>query len=336
MEDWKHCPQFAPLADLIRSHGSFAVIAHVHPDGDAIGSTLALGEALKQMGKKVVMMNEDGVPSNLAFMPGVENIIPTPDEPVDVEVAISVDNGALKRLGERSLEALAGVKVWANIDHHRTNELFGDVQCVLPDECATGAVLYYFFKYLGVPVTPVMRDALYVAVSTDTGSFQYQMTTLYAKHLVFLKQQVQEMDRKIAEIMDTLDTPITTITGIGPTLGAYILSEIGDISRFSSAAKLAAYAGIDPTMRQSGEYNGVRNRMSKRGSPYLRHAIWLAASSAVLHDPALKFYFQKKRDEGKPYMASVGHACRKMVSIIYAVMRDNKAYTPYIPNEISA
>ena len=120
MEDWKHCPQFAPLADLIRSHGSFAVIAHVHPDGDAIGSTLALGEALKQMGKKVVMMNEDGVPSNLAFMPGVENIIPTPDEPVDVEVAISVDNGALKRLGERSLEALAGVKVWANIDHHRT------------------------------------------------------------------------------------------------------------------------------------------------------------------------------------------------------------------------
>ena len=113
--------------------------------------------------------------------------------------------------------------------------------------------------------------------------------------------------------MDTLDTLITTITGIGPTLGAYILSEIGDISRFSSAAKLAAYAGIDPTMRQSGEYNGVRNRMSKRGSPYLRHAIWLAASSAVLHDPALKLYFQKKRDEGKPYMASVGHACRKMV-----------------------
>ena len=95
---------------------------------------------------------------------------------MDVEVAISVDNGALKRLGERSLEALAGVKVWANIDHHRTNELFGDVQCVLPDECATGAVLYYFFKYLGIPVTPVMRDALYVAVSTDTGSFPVSYT----------------------------------------------------------------------------------------------------------------------------------------------------------------
>lgn len=90
----------------------------------------------------------------------------------------------------------------------------------------------------------------------------------------------------------------------------------------------------DLTPQQRILWNSLH--MSKRGSPYLRHAIWLAASSAVLHDPALKLYFQKKRDEGKPYMASVGHACRKIVSIIYAVMRDNKAYTPCIPNEISA
>ena len=109
------------------------------------------------------------------------------------------------------------------------------------------------------------RNSFGFAMAGDVFS---TMIRLYAKHLDFLKQQVREMDRKIAEIMETLDTPITTITGIGPTLGAYILSEIGDISRFSSAAKLAAYAGIDPTMRQSGEYNGIRNRMSKRGSPY--------------------------------------------------------------------
>ena len=162
------------------------------------------------------------------------------------------------------------------------------------------------------------------------------MIKLYVQHLAFVKKQIAEMDEKIAELMETFDTPLTTITGIGPTLGAYILSEIGDISRFSSSAKLAAYAGIDPTMRQSGEYNGVRNRMSKRGSPYLRHAIWLATSSAVMHDPALREFFLKKRAEGKPYMASVGHACRKMVSIIYAVMRDNKVYTPYIPSTIPA
>ena len=84
------------------------------------------------------------------------------------------------------------------------------------------------------------RNSFGFAMAGDVFS---TMIRLYAKHLVFLKQQVREMDRKIAEIMETLDTPITTITGIGPTLGAYILSEIGDISRFSSAAKLAAYAG---------------------------------------------------------------------------------------------
>ena len=83
------------------------------------------------------------------------------------------------------------------------------------------------------------RNSFGFAMAGDVFS---TMIRLYAKHLDFLKQQVREMDRKIAEIMDTLDTPITTITGIGPTLGAYILSEIGDISRFSSAAKLAAYA----------------------------------------------------------------------------------------------
>ena len=71
MEDWKHCPEFAPLADLIRNYDSFAVVAHIHPDGDAIGSTLALGNALKNMGKHVVMMNEDGVPASLAFLLGV-------------------------------------------------------------------------------------------------------------------------------------------------------------------------------------------------------------------------------------------------------------------------
>lgn len=162
------------------------------------------------------------------------------------------------------------------------------------------------------------------------------MIKLYVQHIAFLKGQIAEMDRKIADIMDSLHSPLMTITGVGPTLGAYILSEIGDIGRFPSAAKLAAYAGIDPTMRQSGEYNGIRNRMSKRGSPYLRHAIWLAANSAALHDPALKVYFQKKRAEGKPYMTSVGHVCRKMVSIIYAVLRDNKAYVPYIPDSIPA
>ena len=174
------------------------------------------------------------------------------------------------------------------------------------------------------------RNSFGFAMAGDVFS---TMIRLYAKHLDFLKQQVKEMDRKIAEIMDTLDTPITTITGIGPTLGAYILSEIGDISRFSSAAKLAAYAGIDPTMRQSGEYNGVRNRMSKRGSPYLRRAIWLAASRAAFCDPILSEYYQSLRARGKHHLTAVGAVSRKLCNTIYTILREERPWQPVPPRD---
>ena len=105
-----------------------------------------------------------------------------------------------------------------------------------------------------------------------------------------------------------------------------IISEIGDISRFSSSAKLTAFAGIDPTINQSGEFSSNKNHMSKRGSPYLRRAIWQASTSVVMHDPNLKAFFEKKRTEGKPYMKAIGHVTRKLTSIIYAVLRDNKPY----------
>ena len=97
----------------------------------------------------------------------------------------------------------------------------------------------------------------------------------------------------------------------------------------ASAAKLAAFAGIDPTVKKSGKFTGTNNRMSKRGSPYLRRALWQASTIAVRYDPALREYFQKKRTEGKPYMNAIGHVMRKLTNIIFAVLRDNKPY--YIP-----
>lgn len=152
----------------------------------------------------------------------------------------------------------------------------------------------------------------------------------HMEHIRFSEQQIAEIDSKIAELFSQFDTYITTIPGIGPTLGATIFSEIGDISRFSSPAKLAAFAGIDPTVKQSGEFVGTHNHMSKRGSPYLRRALWQASTSAVKFDPHLKAFFQKKRAEGKPYMNAIGHVTRKMTNIIFAVLRDNKPY--YTPN----
>lgn len=155
----------------------------------------------------------------------------------------------------------------------------------------------------------------------------------YVEQIRSLENSIAVFDAEIARVFGAFDTQLTTITGIGTTLAAVILSEIGgDISKFSSAAKLAAYAGIDPTVKQSGDFNGTRMKMSKRGSPYLRRAIWLVSTVAAFKDPAIHALYERKRAEGKDHMTTIGHVCRKMVSIIFAVLRD---YSPYIPAAIS-
>ncbi len=97
------------------------------------------------------------------------------------------------------------------------------------------------------------------------------------------------------------------------------------IKKFSSVPKLVAYAGIYPKSRQSGESKSD-GRMSKRVSPYLRRAVWLATSVAAFKDPTLSAFYQKKRDEGKKHLTAIGHVCHKVLAIIFAVLRDNKPY----------
>lgn len=150
----------------------------------------------------------------------------------------------------------------------------------------------------------------------------------YIEQIRFVETQVAAIDSEIDRLLAAFENHLTTITGIGPTLAAIILSEIGDIKRFDSPAKLAAFAGIDPAVKQSGDFIGTRVHMSKRGSPYLRRAIWLAATVAAFKDPAISVYYQRKRSEGKSHLTALGHVSRKMLNIIFAVLRDN---TPYIP-----
>ena len=109
---------------------------------------------------------------------------------------------------------------------------------------------------------------------------------------------------------------------------ATILAEISDINRFKSSSALVAFAGIDPTVRQSGEFSSTHNHMSKRGSPYLRHAIFLAATTCSFHNSPLNAYYKKKRDQGKHHLTATGAVARKLTTVIYAVLRDSKPYEP--------
>ena len=90
--------------------------------------------------------------------------------------------------------------------------------------------------------------------------------------------------------------------------------------------KLVAYAGIDATVYQTGQFTASEAHMSKRGSPYLRHALWCAATAAILHDPSLKTYYQKKRDEGKHHGTALGAVCRKLLGRIFVVLKEQRAY----------
>ncbi len=153
---------------------------------------------------------------------------------------------------------------------------------------------------------------------------------LQMKQLLEIQEKVDLLDEEIEVLFCLLESPITSVPGVGQILGAIIVSEIGDISRFRNASKLAAYAGMDPSVNQSGEYNSRNNRMSKRGSPYLRRALWLAASSAIHSDPALRNFYDRKRKAGKSHMTTLGHVSRKLLSIIFAILRDNKMYEPHI------
>lgn len=156
-------------------------------------------------------------------------------------------------------------------------------------------------------------------------SFTFQLKLLI-EQVKFIEGQIDDCEAKIKELMKKIDSPITTIPGIGPVLGAIILSEFGDISRFDKPSKLVAFAGIDATVSQSGEFEGTQNVMSKRGSPYLRKALFQAALVASNSDPVLKAYYQKKRAEGKHHKTCIGAVARKMCNIIYSVLKNNKPY----------
>lgn len=172
-------------------------------------------------------------------------------------------------------------------------------------------------------IQSVARQSIGVHFLAD--SVRVQMRCLL-QQLDLLEAQRQEVDLMLEHLMQQLPQHITSIPGIGLATGAAILGEIGDVHRFESPEKLVAYAGIDATVYQSGQFEALETHMSKRGSPYLRHALWQAASMAVLHDPQLKNYYQRKKAEGKHHGIAIGAVSRKLVARIFIILKENRPY----------
>jgi len=180
-----------------------------------------------------------------------------------------------------------------------------------------------FGKAKAQEVKSAAENSFGVAFAKDAFSFQIKQLM---EQLVFIESQIEELENEISTLLNQANQVITTITGIGDTLGAIIISEIGDIHRFDAPNKLVAFAGLDVKVNQSGEFSGTRNRISKRGSPYLRRAIWLAAGRAAFCDPILSEYYRSLRARGKHHLTAVGAVARKMCNIIFIILKENRPY----------
>ena len=180
-------------------------------------------------------------------------------------------------------------------------------------------------KAKAISIKEAAADTFGIKIAQDAFSFQLKQLI---DRMNFLDKQIEALDCQILEYYEKFDCYLHTIPGIGMIAAATILAEIGDINRFKSSSALVAFAGIDPTVRQSGEFSGTHNHMSKRGSPYLRHAIFLAATTCSFHNIPLNAYYKKKREQGKHHLTATGAVARKLTTIIYAVFRDGKPYEP--------
>ena len=176
-----------------------------------------------------------------------------------------------------------------------------------------------------ISIKEAAADTFGIKIAQDAFSFQLKQLI---DRMNFLDKQIEALDCQILEYYEKFDCYLHTIPGIGIIGAATILAEIGDISRFKNSSSLIAFAGIDPTVRQSGEFNSTHNHMSKRGSPYLRHAIFLAATTCSFHNSPLNAYYKKKRDQGKHHLTATGDVARNLTTVIYAVLRDSKPYEP--------
>lgn len=174
-------------------------------------------------------------------------------------------------------------------------------------------------------VKSLAKNSFGIKFTGDACSFEIKQLV---NQIIFLENQAHQLEVKIKDIYSKLDNHLQSIPGIGKVTAPTILAEIGDINNFSSPSKLTAFAGLDPSENQSGNKKSSNEKTSKRGSPYLRHALYTAAMVAANNDPIMHDYYIKKRAEGKHHYVALTGVERKLLGIIFHVLKENRDYRP--------
>lgn len=183
-----------------------------------------------------------------------------------------------------------------------------------------------FNKNTALHIKDVAKSSFGIKFTTDACSFEIKQLI---NQIIFLENQTDEVDKQIKELYDKLDNHLLSVPGVGSTIAPIILSEIGDINNFDKPSKLIAFAGIDPSENQSGNKLSTNEKTSKRGSPYLRHAIYNASLVAISNEPELRAYYDKKISEGKHHFVALAGISRKLLTIIYYILKEDRNYIRY-------
>lgn len=169
-----------------------------------------------------------------------------------------------------------------------------------------------------------IQQAAQDTIGNPSFALQLELTQLIAT-IRHLTSQIDEIQNRINSILHELDSPITSIAGIGERLGATILAEIKNINNFKNPAQLQAYAGLEPSIYQSGTVD-TTGRMVKRGSPYLRYALMLATTCVCRFSPHFQNYLALKRGQGKHYYVAISHAAKKLIRVIFHLLKTNQTF----------
>ncbi len=235
---------YTELCEAIRQKHSFVIISHYRPDGDAIGSTLALGLTLLALGKEVQMWNEDPCPARYGFLEGSNLLQPVPPAlPHGVDCFICVDTGDVVRVGDAGKARFNEAPFTVNIDHHHTNTMYADLNVVKGGEAACGCMIAELITALGADLSRPIAEALYAAISTDTGSFQFNSTTPQvmrtAAALIEAGVDVGDINRRIWQ-----EHPMSVFTMQREVLNHMEIEENGALSHYSMPAGKKAQLGV--------------------------------------------------------------------------------------------
>ena len=236
---------FDEIGKALREHQRFVVLGHVRPDGDALGSQLALGLSLKQLGKNVRIWNEEGMLEKYSFLPRAELLTKPPATARHFDVVVALDTAIQNRLGN-TLAAIASAKLWINIDHHLSNPGYGDLVLIDSGAPATGEIIFRLMKSQDLPMDHDIAENLYAAISTDTGSFQYPKTS--ARTFEIAAELVHAGNLDVGKISQQLyeNYPRRRLELLRELLRTMRFSECGRVATFSLSLNTAAELRVIP------------------------------------------------------------------------------------------